>query len=76
MPYNVNTSKRLSLEQRGPSGGLQATSGSRPLVNSPSNLFVNFLVVNISLFILFAPKEKDCDSYLVCCFTCKCHTYY
>jgi hypothetical protein len=44
------------LGQHGPAGGLQATSGLRPLLTRPMKLFVNF-VVTTSSFIFFTLKD-------------------
>jgi hypothetical protein len=65
-----------SLYQRCPTGGPQATLGPRLLVNRQAKLFVNLLLVATSSFISFSPNDlkKNLDSYLVCCFTYKCHT--
>jgi hypothetical protein len=55
----------LTLEC-GPTGGLRATSGPRPLVTKPAKLFFNVLLVPGSSFIFFARKDfrKESDSYL------------
>jgi hypothetical protein len=56
--------------QHGPTGSSRAASDLRPLVTRHMKLFVNLLLVTISSFIFFSPKDlKSHASYLICCFT-------
>jgi hypothetical protein len=45
------------VEQGGQTDDPQATSGPRPLVTRPAKLFVNLLLVTISSFVFFTPKD-------------------
>jgi hypothetical protein len=45
------------ISQRDPTGVPRATSGPRPLVTRPAQLFVNLLLLATSSFIFFTPKD-------------------
>jgi hypothetical protein len=49
----------LTVSQHGQSGGPWATSGPRPLITWPVNLFVNFALVATRLFDLFRRIKKS-----------------
>jgi hypothetical protein len=53
-----------SLGKRGLTRGLRAISGPRPLVTSPTKLFVNFLLVTSS-FIFFIQKAVKKIVFLI-----------
>jgi hypothetical protein len=46
-----------SLRLHAETGGPRATSGPRPLASRLRKLFVNLLLITVSLFIFFAPKD-------------------
>jgi hypothetical protein len=65
------------LKQCGPTGSLRTTSNPRSLVIKPAKLFVTLLLDSTRSFIsLLRRITRNLDSYLVCCFTYKYHTYY
>jgi hypothetical protein len=55
-------SENISINQRGKTGVLRATSGPRSLVTRSAKLFVNLLPVTTSSFIFFIPKDLKKES--------------
>jgi hypothetical protein len=73
----LRDSESVYLYRRGRTDVLRATSGPRFLVIRPANLCVRmFLVTKTHSFYLLWNILKNCHSYLVWWFTCKCHTWH
>lgn len=73
--YNLNVA--TNVNHRGTTRHLRAKSGQRSLITRPSKLFVNLLLVAyLFIFIYSKAFEKNRVSYVVSCFTYKCHTFY
>jgi hypothetical protein len=75
-PLLADSYEKRIFCQRGPTGGLQATSGRRPFVTRSDNLFINLLLVTrrSSIFLTRKDFKTNRDSYLICCLTYNCHT--